>query len=186
MRISRNWTLGLCMSAALLGSAGRAMAQSGNPPAITKITFTFNSGSTSPSQMDIYGAGFGTVKPSVTVDGLLPAVIQFTDQRVTVDFGSAILAPGTYLVTLTPNSKSSAGDDSKKTATFAATVGMSPASFLAGRACAPNTFLIGFDGSGGLVCQPAAAPAPASNPSPAPPPSPGPAPAPAPGPDPGH
>jgi hypothetical protein len=42
---------------------------------IQKVTFTFVSGNPNPTQMDIYGSGFGaSVKPTVTIDGLLPNV----------------------------------------------------------------------------------------------------------------
>lgn len=168
---------------------------------ISKITFTFNSGSPFPSTMDIYGSGFGTVKPTVLIDGFSRNATLFTDQKVTVDVATPRLDPGAYLVTLTPNSKSSSGDDSKKTVTFSASVGLSPSgllSLLAGKACPSGNFVTGFDNTGNLVCapppapapspspapSPAPAPAPSPSPAPAPAPAPSPAPAPAPGPDP--
>ncbi len=168
----------------LLGAQG-LWADNGNGPVITKVTFTFASGSSAASQMDIYGAGFGSVKPTVVVDGLTLGISLYTDQHVTAAFSAPGLAAGSYLVTLTPNSKSSNGDDSKKSVTFSATAGAPAAAaiaqFLASINCPSGTFLSGFGPGGTPVC---AAPA-ATDPAPAPPPpgssgTPSPAPAPSP------
>lgn len=158
-----------------------------NGPSIQKVTFTFTSGSPNATTMDVYGTGFGSaVKPTVTIDGIVPAVALFTDQKITVVLGALNLSSGNYRVTVKSNSKNSGGDDSKKTDTFDATI-VGPASVLslvAGKSCPANTYLSGFDSYGAFVCTPLPSPAPSPSPAPAPSPSPAPAPAPSPTPSP--
>lgn len=175
----------------LLAVAPALRADDSNTLDIQKVTFTFVSGSSNPTQMDIYGSGFGaSVKPTVTIDGILPNVSLFTDSRITVTLAPPTLNAGNYRVTVKANSKSNGGDDSKKTGIFDATIAapapapVSVATLLGNKSCPANTYLSGFDAAGNLSCTPLPAPTPAPAPAPAPAPSPSPAPAPAPAPAP--
>lgn len=157
---------------------------------IQKVTFTFNSGDPNPTQMDIYGTGFGaTAKPTVTIDGLLPNISLYTNTRITVTLAPPLLAAGNYRITVKSNAKSNGGDDSKKTGIFDATIAppaptVTLASLLGNKSCPANTYLSGFDALGGLSCTPLPAPPPSPAPAPSPAPGPNPAPAPAPAPSP--
>lgn len=106
---------GLALAA---GSAQRLSAKDGKPPIIQKVTFTFTSGNPVPTEMDIFGTGFGTGKPFVSLDGFTQAVTLFTDTRVTVSPVNVVDA-GSYRLTLT-RTPSSEGNG---TAVFDVTIG---------------------------------------------------------------
>ncbi len=69
-------------------------------PVITAV-----SESEHPPQLTIMGSNFGTVQPSVTLNGLPVSVMSYTNTLVVVTLPASIeSAPGTYLLSLTNNS----------------------------------------------------------------------------------
>src|SRR5438105_4150479 len=89
-------------------------------PAITDVTVAFiaNHG----PQLTIIGSGFGTLKPTVTIDKLTLSVSTYTDTNVVAELAPSVnLPPGSYTVTLR-NTTKKAGDP-KGSTTFIVTLG---------------------------------------------------------------
>src|SRR5262249_7738838 len=75
-------------------------AQQHNAPELSTATVIT---STQPNQITIRGVNFGSVMPSITLDGLTLIVLTHTDTAV-VAFLPTGFAPGTYRLSLTNNS----------------------------------------------------------------------------------
>jgi IPT/TIG domain len=89
-------------------------------PVIDKITFS--PGIPSPTQMTIFGKNFGTLKPTVMMDGLTQTVTLNTDTQVTVLLNPTPMPAGAYRLRLLNNSESA--DETSRSTVFEATVGV--------------------------------------------------------------
>src|SRR5438105_6532290 len=89
-------------------------------PIITDVAVAFipNDG----PQLTIIGSGFGTVKPTVTIDKFTLSVSTYTDTNIVAELAPSLnLPPGSYTVTLV-NTTKKAGDP-KGSTTFIVTLG---------------------------------------------------------------
>jgi hypothetical protein len=91
------------------------------PPAIVKVTYTYDPGNPMPVAMDIFGHGFGTDQPTVVLDGLLQTVTMYTDTHLVIL--PAGVSPGSYLLTVINNSRRRNGNGIRHTAWFYLTFG---------------------------------------------------------------
>jgi tail collar domain len=90
------------------------------PPAIVKVTYTYDPGNPVPVAMDVFGRGFGsTSQPTVVIDGLLQTVTMYTDTHLVI-LPSGV-SPGSYLLTVINNSHH--GEGTRHTAWFYLTLG---------------------------------------------------------------
>lgn len=92
------------------------------PPAIVKVTYSYDPGNPTPVSMDIYGRGFGsTYQPTVVIDGLLQTVTMYTDTHLVVL--PAGVSSGSYLLTVINNSHRGSDKFIRRTARFDLTLG---------------------------------------------------------------
>ena len=109
----QTFTLVLCLAGCFqVAQAQDSDAGSTPVPVITSAVTNFTTG-----QMTIRGSAFGTVVPSVKLDGMVATVISHTVTMVVCNLPSGI-APGSYLLQLTNTSASPA-----LSVFFAATIG---------------------------------------------------------------
>jgi hypothetical protein len=89
--------------ALLVLGAGSTWAASPGTPEIDSASQIFT---ISPSQLEIQGSGFGTLRPIVVLGGTPLFILSFTD---TVVFASVpqVVPPGTYTLVLTPGASKS-------------------------------------------------------------------------------
>lgn len=102
-----------------MGPAGDSALQAANLsiPVITAVTESLQ-----PPELTITGSGFGTAKPAVMLNNLPVSVMSYTDTQVVVTVPVSIESvPGTYNLTLTNNSDSSA--DFLRTGVFVVAIG---------------------------------------------------------------
>lgn len=90
---------------------------------IDKVMFTYDSGNSTPVEMDIFGRGFGDrVAPSVTIDGLQQTVTMFTDTHIAI--APAGIAAGAYRLKV-KNTSHQGDDGNRRLAQFYLTIGSS-------------------------------------------------------------
>jgi hypothetical protein len=90
---------------------------------IDKVMFTYDSGNSTPVEMDIFGRGFGNrVAPTVTVDGLQQTVTMFTDTHIAI--APAGISSGAYRLKVSNNSHQG-NDGGSRMAQFYLTIGAS-------------------------------------------------------------
>lgn len=88
---------------------------------IEKVMFTYDSGNSTPVEMDIVGHGFGNqVAPTVLIDGLQQTVTMFTDTHVAIAPGG--ISSGAYRLKVQNNSHQG-NDGGGRMAQFYLTIG---------------------------------------------------------------
>lgn len=99
------------------------LADDKRPPAVVKVTYTYDPGNSTPVEMDIFGHGFGSMnQPTVVIDGLLQTVTMFTDTHLVIL--PAGVSSGSYLLTVINNSqRGNGGELVRRTARFYLTLG---------------------------------------------------------------
>jgi hypothetical protein len=76
-------------------------------PVINKATFVFQTGNSNPVELDIFGISFGTVLPTVTIEGVQQTVAAGNSDTFVKVVNPVLSAPlsGVYRMTLTNNSQ---------------------------------------------------------------------------------
>jgi hypothetical protein len=88
---------------------------------IDKVMFTYDSGNSTPVEMDIVGHGFGNrVAPTVLIDGLQQTVTMFTDTHIAI--APAGISSGAYRLKVQNNSRQG-NDGSSRMTQFYLTIG---------------------------------------------------------------
>ncbi len=88
---------------------------------IDKVMFTYDSGNSTPVEMDIVGHGFGNrVAPTVLIDGLQQTVTMFTDTHIAI--APAGISSGAYRLKVQNNSRQG-NDGGSRMTQFYLTIG---------------------------------------------------------------
>ena len=119
----RSSLISIALLIAVFAIPSLLLAEDNKATTIDKVMFTYDSGNSTPVEMDIFGRGFGDrVAPSVTIDGLQQTVTMFTDTHIAI--APAGIAAGAYRLKVKNNTRE--GDDgSRRLAQFYLTIGSS-------------------------------------------------------------
>ena len=119
---TRGWfSLAIALLVAL-AAASTLLAEDNKAAKIDKVTFTYDSGSPAPVEMDIFGSGFGTrVPPTVLIDGLQQTVTMFTDNHIAI--APAGISSGAYRLKVVSNGHHSNDTGGSSAAQFYLTIG---------------------------------------------------------------
>ena len=99
------------------------IAQAANPPTINLVTFSPSS--PNPTQMNVFGSGFGAVKPTLTLNGVSQTITSSTDKHLAVTLSPSPLPAGTYGLVVTVNKGSDNEEENGgKTVQFEVTFGI--------------------------------------------------------------
>jgi len=104
--------------AAALTALAALSAQAANPPVVNKASFTMVAGNPNPTDLQIFGSSFGTVLPTVTIEGVQQTVAAGNSDTFVKILNPNVSAPidGTHRVTITNNS--AGGSVDSRTTTF--------------------------------------------------------------------
>lgn len=115
----RSVLIAITLLIAVIAIPSLVLADDKQATTIDKVMFTYDSGNSTPVEMDIVGHGFGSrVAPTVLIDGLQQTVTMFTDTHIAI--APAGISSGAYRLKVQNNSHQDGGS---RMAQFYLTIG---------------------------------------------------------------
>jgi hypothetical protein len=101
-----------CAAIAIFSFCTALSAAAAAPPVVNKAMFVFASGNPNPVELDIYGANFGTIAPTVSIEGVAQTVAPGSSDTFVKLTNPTLSMPhsGVYRVTMLNNSENGPAD----------------------------------------------------------------------------